>query len=66
VRAKVHRNQTNQTASAVCTSPQNSTTIRVTDIRQLASQFSPLVSESGSHISHGVNGLFAKSLTATM
>ena len=35
LRAKFNSNQTNQTASAVCTSPQTSTTIRVIDIGQL-------------------------------
>jgi hypothetical protein len=57
LRAKVNSNQTNQTGSAVCTSRQTSTTIRVIDIGQLTSQVSPAVSESGSHISRGVNGV---------
>ena len=57
LRAKVNSNQTIQTASAVCTSPQTSTTIRVMDIGQPTSQVSPTVSELGSHISRGVNGV---------
>jgi hypothetical protein len=57
LRTKVNNNQTNQTASAVCTSPQTSTTIRVIDIGQPTSQVSSGVSESGSHISPGVNGV---------
>jgi len=56
LRANVNSNQANQTASAVCTSPQSSTTIRVIDIGRPTSQVSPAVSESGSHISPGVNG----------
>jgi len=47
----------NQAASAVCTSRQTSTTIRVKDIGQPTGQVGPAVSESGSHISTGVNGV---------
>ena len=41
----------------MCTSPQTSTTIRVIDTGQPTSQFSPDVSELGSHISPAVNGV---------
>jgi hypothetical protein len=64
MRAKVNSNQTNQTASAVCTSPQTSTTIKVMDIGQPTSQVSPAVSESGSHISPGVNGVSVCNVSA--
>jgi len=64
LRAKVNSNQANQTASAVCTSPQTSTTIRVIDIGQPTSQISPAVSESGSHISPGVNGVSVCNVSA--
>ena len=64
MRAKVNSNQANQTASAVCTSPQTSTTIRVIDIGQPTSQVSPTVSESGSHISPGVNGVIVSNVSA--
>jgi len=66
LRAKVNSNQANQTASVVYTSPQTSTTIREIDIGQPTSQVSPGVSESDSHISPGVNGVFATYLHATM
>ena len=62
--AKVNSNQTNQTASAVCTSPQTSTTLRVMDIGQPTSQFSPPLSESGSHILSGVNGVIVCNISA--
>jgi hypothetical protein len=54
--AKLNSNQANQNSSALCTSPQASTTTRLIDIGQASSQVSPAVSESGSHISPGVNG----------
>jgi hypothetical protein len=57
LRAKFITNQTKQTASAVCISLQTSTTIRETDIGQPTSQVSPVISESGSRISPGVNGV---------
>jgi hypothetical protein len=44
-------------SSAVCTSPQASTTTRLIDIGQSSSQVSPAVSEPSSHISLGVNGV---------
>jgi hypothetical protein len=56
LKAKLNSNQANHNASAVCTSPQASTTTRLIDIGQSSSQGSPAVSESGSHISPGVNG----------
>jgi hypothetical protein len=56
LRENVNSNQANQTASAVCTFPQSSTTIRAIDIGQPTSKVSPVVSESGNHISPGVNG----------
>ena len=62
LRAKVNSNQTNQTSSAVRTSPQTSTTIRVMDIGQPTSQVSPPLLVSGSHIAPSVNGVFAKYL----
>jgi predicted RNase H-like nuclease (RuvC/YqgF family) len=55
LKAKLNSNQTNQNASAVCTSLQASTT-RLIDIGQSSSQVSPAVSEPSSHISPGVNG----------
>ena len=55
--SKINCNRANQAASAICTSPQTSTTIRVIDTAQPTRQFSPDVSESGSHISPGVNGV---------
>jgi hypothetical protein len=57
-------NQANQAASAVCTFPQTSTTIMLIEIGQPTSQFSPDVSESGSHISPGVNGVSIYNETA--
>jgi hypothetical protein len=56
LKAKLNSNQANQNASAVCTSPQANTTTRLIDIGQSSSQVSPAVSESGSHVSPGVNG----------
>ena len=66
LQAKLNSYEANQTASAVCTFPQASTTIRLIDIGQSTSQVSPAVLESGSHISCGVNGVFATYLHATM
>ena len=53
--AKMNKNEVNQTLSAVCTSPWSSGIIWLIDVIQLTSQLSPAVSESGSHISPGVN-----------
>ena len=55
--SKINCNWANQAASAICTSPQPSTKIRVIDTGQPTRQFSPDVLESGSHISPGVNGV---------
>ena len=59
MRTKLNNNHANQAISAVRTSPQASTTIRLIDIGQPTSQVSPAISESGSHIFPGVNGVFA-------
>jgi len=64
LRKKLNSNQANQTASAVCTFPQASTTIRLIDIGQSTSQVSPAVLESGSHISPGVNGVTVRNISA--
>jgi SMC interacting uncharacterized protein involved in chromosome segregation len=66
LKAKLNSKQANQTASAVYISPQASTSTRVIGICQSTSQISPAVSESGSHISRGVNGVFATYLHVTM
>ena len=57
LRAEVNGNLAMQTDSAVCASPQTSTTIRVTDVGRPTSQASPAVSESSSRNSPGVNGV---------
>jgi len=64
VRAILNSNQANQTPSAVRTSPQASTPIRVMDIGHPTSQVSPAVLESGSHISPGVNGVSVCNVSA--
>jgi Skp family chaperone for outer membrane proteins len=43
-KGKLNSNQANQTAPAVCTSPQVSTTTKLTNVGQFTSQFSPAVS----------------------
>jgi hypothetical protein len=63
---KLDSNPADQTTSAVRTVPQASTTIRLIDIGQSTSQVSRAVSESGSHISPGVHGVFATYLHATV
>jgi hypothetical protein len=64
LKAKLSSNQANQTASALCTSPQASTSTTLIDIGQLTSQVSPAVSESGSYISLGVNGVSVCNVSA--
>jgi hypothetical protein len=64
LKAELNSNQANQTVSAVCTTPQASTTTRLIDIGQSTSQFSPPVSESGSHIFPGVNGVSVCNVSA--
>lgn len=64
MRTKLNSNQANQTASAVWTFPQASTTIRLIDIGQSTSQVSPAVLESDSHISPGVNGVSVCNISA--
>jgi hypothetical protein len=66
LKAKLNSNLANQTTSTVCTSPQASTATTLIDIGQHTSQVSPAVSESGSHISLGVNVVFATYLHAAM
>jgi hypothetical protein len=63
-KVKLNSNQAHQTASAVSTSPQASTTALI-GTGQPTSQVSPAVSESGSCISPVVNGVLATCLHAT-
>ena len=53
LRAEVNDNTAMQTESAVCASPQTSTTIRVTDVGRPTCQPSPAVSESRNRNSPG-------------
>jgi hypothetical protein len=64
LKVKLNSNQANQTASAVSTSTQASTTALI-GTGKPTSQVRPAVSESGSCISPGVNGVLATCLHAT-
>jgi len=57
LRAKVNGNLALYNESAVCASPQTSTTIRVTDVCRPTSQASLAVSELSNRNSSGVNGV---------
>jgi hypothetical protein len=57
--AKVNVSLKNQAESAVCVSPQTSSTIRVIDVGRSTSQAAPDVPESGNCSSPGVNGVSA-------
>jgi hypothetical protein len=57
LRAKVNGNLAMHNESAVCASPQTSTTIRVTDVGQPTSQASLAVSELSNCNSPRVNGV---------
>jgi hypothetical protein len=57
LREKVNGSLSNQAESPVCASPQTSSTIRVIDVGQPASQVAPSVQETGSCNSPGLNGV---------
>jgi hypothetical protein len=63
LRAKVNVNLINQTGSAVCASPQTSSTIRLIDVGRPTSQAAPDVPESGKCIPPGVNGVSANKIS---
>jgi chromosome segregation ATPase len=57
LRARANSNMASQAASAVCTSPQTSTMVRVIDTGQLAGQLSTAGSEVGNHTSPSINSV---------
>jgi predicted nucleic acid-binding Zn-ribbon protein len=63
LRAKFKVNVTNQTGSAICASPQTSSTIRVIDVGRPTSEAAPDISESGNCSPPVANGVSANEIS---